>query len=120
MQYKYLHHSLLSGQNIIWALNHADQDEVAAFHPTQGQLVKNQRSKRIVCYRFLLFSRGNWDSLIGSAGEKTPDQTASELEQQRNVLVFLFPSLAMEVRAALGFVEIPPCIVRRQRKWFKV
>lgn len=61
----------------------------------------------------MLFSRGNWDSLIGSAGEKTPDQTASELEQQRNVLVFLFPSLEMEVRAALGFVEIPLCIVRR-------
>lgn len=61
----------------------------------------------------MLFSRGNWDSLIGSAGEKTPDQTASELEQQRNVLVFLFPSLEMEVRAALGFAEIPLCIVRR-------
>lgn len=52
--------------------------------------------------------------------EKTPDQTASELEQQRNVLVLLFPSLEMEVRAASGFVEIPLSIVRRQRKWFQV
>lgn len=52
--------------------------------------------------------------------KKTPDQTASELEQQRNVLAFLFPSLEMEVRAALGFVEIPLCIVTRWRKWFRV
>lgn len=75
----------------------------------------------LVCAPFKIsFSRGNWDSLIGSAGAKTPDQTASELEQQRNVLVFLFPSLEMEVRAALGFVEIPVCIVGRWRKWFRV
>lgn len=67
----------------------------------------------LVCAFFFFFPRGNWDSLIGSAGAKTPDQTASELEQQRNVLVFLFPSLEMEVRAALGFVEIPLCIVGR-------
>lgn len=26
----------------------------------------------------------------------------------------------MEVRAALGFVEIPLCIVTRWRKWFRV
>lgn len=52
--------------------------------------------------------------------KKKTDQTASELEQQRNVLVFLFPSLEMEVRAALGFVEIPLCIVTRWRKWFRV
>lgn len=71
-------------------------------------------------YAFFFFSRGNWDSLIGSAGEKNSDQTASELEQQRNVLVFLFPSLEMEDRAALGSVEIPLSIVRRQRKWFQV
>lgn len=43
--------------------------------------------------------------------EKTPDRTASELEQQRNVLVFLSPSLEVEVRAALGSVEIPLRIV---------
>lgn len=88
---------------------------MAGFDPTRKQLVKNQSSKRIVCYRFMLFSRGNWDSLIGSAGEKKnqTDQTVSELEQQRNVLVVLFPSLEMEVRAALGFVEIPLRIVRR-------
>ena len=48
--------------------------------------------------------------------KKNPtDQTGSELEQQRNVLVFLSPSLEVEV---LGYVEIPSCIAMGLRKWF--
>lgn len=50
--------------------------------------------------------------------QKPTDQTVSELEQQRNVLVFLSPSLEVEVRAALRYVEIPLCVVMGLRKGF--